>query len=297
MYFDEGSMKSPFSSLYSGMGTFPSIFPISTEGPSGSSVTTTKGSSGSSVTNTTQDASKTSSNMLEALSAVNKFYSEGMKGMYKGVPFPGSEDVKLRFNAYGKPYTTVDITPKDKNGQPFKSEGIPDRIEDQKVRVGWKGPHSWEAGSEDEKAMRGAIERAAAFDVPRIKQEQADRNSKLSNMGINPQTMENTDGFYSKLNPLPSSDIQQYLEGKSPAIQGMNVNPAKTIKEKGTQMAAAAGAAGKEFKYAQDKYGSGFGGQAGQLPLFPMAYNKAVQTALTGTVWDASSSAMRRSKK
>jgi len=166
MYFDEGSMKSPFSSLYSGMGTFPSIFPISTEGPSGSSVT-----------NTTQDSSKTSSNMIEALNSVNKFYSEGMKGMYEGIPAKGNEDIRLKLSAItGRPYRTVNVSARDASGMPKERTeldlagkpyqtrgGIEERkLSEQPSRVGWQGKHSWEAGSEDEKAMRGAIERAAA---------------------------------------------------------------------------------------------------------------------------------------
>lgn len=104
-YYQEGMFASPTQALQTGMGTSPSIFPISTEG----AIT-------GDVTNTTQDAAKSSSNIMSAIEAVNKFYTEGMKGMYDGIKAKGSPEASMRF-AWGRPYVTQSVSARDPSGQ------------------------------------------------------------------------------------------------------------------------------------------------------------------------------------
>ena len=123
-YMEGSEFMSPTNAMASGIGSQPSIFGFSSESPMAGDVT-----------NTTQDASKTSGNLMQALESVNKFYKEGMKGMYEGIPAKGSEDIRLKLSAYGRPYTTVNVSARDASGQykerteydatgkPFKTRG------------------------------------------------------------------------------------------------------------------------------------------------------------------------------
>jgi hypothetical protein len=100
-FMNNGMFKSPTSAFQTGMEATPSIFGMSAvgAGPQQDGV--------GSVTNTTQDASKTSGNIIEALDAVNKFYKEGMKGAYEGLPVIGDRDVKRKIGAGGQIYYTA----------------------------------------------------------------------------------------------------------------------------------------------------------------------------------------------
>jgi len=99
-FTDKGEFMSPTSALSSGMESQPSIFGFSAEGPKTGDVT-----------NTTQDASKTSGNLMSALDAVNKFYKEGMKGMYEGIAIPGDENIRMHTGLQGQRYFTLRTTP------------------------------------------------------------------------------------------------------------------------------------------------------------------------------------------
>ena len=67
--------------------------------------------------NSAQSAQKQQSNLQKAFEGVQSLYSP-----MGGRPIGGSEDVKVKVDAYGRPYTVVSMTPTDAQGKSQKTE-------------------------------------------------------------------------------------------------------------------------------------------------------------------------------
>ena len=67
--------------------------------------------------NSAQSAQKQQSNLQKAFDDVQSLYSP-----MGGRPISGSEDVKVKVDAYGRPYTVVSMTPTDAQGRSQKTE-------------------------------------------------------------------------------------------------------------------------------------------------------------------------------
>jgi hypothetical protein len=183
-FLEDGMFKSPTSALQSGMDSKPSIFGFSSEnaGPQDDGT--------GSVTNTTQDASKTSGNLMQALEAVNKFYKEGMKGMYEGIPVPGDENIRMHTGLQGQRYFTLRTTPtsstdiygRTTTGKDMPKEtisfGIPRGEGDPSLVGKDTGPKSWESGGNV--VREGAMARQA--------QAIAGQKEQQAGMGYDPET-------------------------------------------------------------------------------------------------------------
>jgi hypothetical protein len=94
-------------------------------GPPSSNLSTSVGLSGVSSTplgngsaqNSTQNAQKQQSSLQQAFNSVQALYSP-----MGGRPIGGSEDVRVKADAYGRPYTVVSMTPTDERGVSQKQE-------------------------------------------------------------------------------------------------------------------------------------------------------------------------------
>jgi hypothetical protein len=69
--------------------------------------------------NSAQSAIKEQSNLQKAYEGVQSLYSP-----MGGRPIAGSEDVKVKVDAYGRPYTVVSMTPTDAQGKSQKAETL-----------------------------------------------------------------------------------------------------------------------------------------------------------------------------
>ena len=69
--------------------------------------------------NSAQSAIKEQSNLQKAFEGVQSLYSP-----MGGRPIAGSEDVKVKVDAYGRPYTVVSMTPTDAQGKSQKAETL-----------------------------------------------------------------------------------------------------------------------------------------------------------------------------
>lgn len=69
--------------------------------------------------NSAQSAQKQQSNLQQAFEGVQSLYSP-----MGGRPIGGSEDVKVKVDAYGRPYTVVSMTPTDAQGKSQKAETL-----------------------------------------------------------------------------------------------------------------------------------------------------------------------------
>jgi hypothetical protein len=69
--------------------------------------------------NSAQSAMKEQSNLQKAFDGVQSLYSP-----MGGRPIAGSEDVKVKVDAYGRPYTVVSMTPTDSQGRSQKAETL-----------------------------------------------------------------------------------------------------------------------------------------------------------------------------
>ena len=67
--------------------------------------------------NSAQSAMKEKSNLQKAFEGVQSLYDP-----MGGVPIRGSEDVRVKSDAYGRPYTVVSMTPTDSQGRSQKAE-------------------------------------------------------------------------------------------------------------------------------------------------------------------------------
>ena len=172
--------------------------------------------------NSQQSAKQKQSYLQQAFNSVQALYSP-----MGGRPIGGSEDVRVKSDAYGRPYTVVNMSARDGSGQfkertefdlsgnPVKTRGNimegmgkvgnqqPESQQSQTAetislgidknapsQVGWKGPHSWEYGSDTARDVQNATNAAAATEVPKIRAEQEARAEKMNAMGFNPITRE-----------------------------------------------------------------------------------------------------------
>ena len=98
--------------------------------------------------NTAQSAEKSSekqkNHLEEAMLALQGMQSPRDK--IGGIPFLGSEDVKMKYNAYGRPYTVVDTSPTERHSITEGMKGVsPTGME--------SGPHSWEVPQASEQRL------------------------------------------------------------------------------------------------------------------------------------------------
>jgi hypothetical protein len=68
--------------------------------------------------NSNQRAQKEQSNLQKAFAGVQSLYSPT-----GGRPIAGSEDVRVKSDVYGRPYTVVSISPRDEKGNRYSKEG------------------------------------------------------------------------------------------------------------------------------------------------------------------------------
>jgi hypothetical protein len=102
--------KDPSSLLSSSMGIPKGV------GMSGDSSTPLGNGSAQ---NSAQSAQKQQSNLQKAFEGVQSLYSP-----MGGRPIGGSEDVRVKVDAYGRPYTVVSMTPTDAQGKSQKAETL-----------------------------------------------------------------------------------------------------------------------------------------------------------------------------
>jgi hypothetical protein len=80
----------------------PESVGISSEGPIGNE----------SAQNTAQAGKEKSNHLMEALKSVQSMYEPT-----GGIPLAGSEDIRVKRDVYGRPYTTVNVSARDSSGQ------------------------------------------------------------------------------------------------------------------------------------------------------------------------------------
>jgi hypothetical protein len=83
----------------------------------GGSVTSTRPLDATNAQNTAQRAEQTSNSLMDAWSSIQSISREGM-------PVLGSPDLKVKRDAYGRPYTVVSISPTDEQGRSQKRETL-----------------------------------------------------------------------------------------------------------------------------------------------------------------------------
>jgi len=153
----------------------------SESGPSPTTTTTSgKPLSTRDAQNTAQGAKDESNSMVKAMEAIQAMYTP-----HGGKPFEGSEEISVKRDIYGRPYTTFSTVPTEHRGLTGDPQG------GMALRnPTWHGPHTYDEGSEYTRNMRAATERAAATELPKIREEQSIRNQKISDMGFDPKTRE-----------------------------------------------------------------------------------------------------------
>jgi hypothetical protein len=168
---------------------------------------------------------------LEAYKAIHE-----MATGTRGVPLPGSSDVRLHYGAGGQQYYTADGSARehrDISGKIVKDapeEGFKMRSGIEGAGSQWKGPHSWEEGSDYTQAVRRATNAAAQSVLPQIRKEQESRASKMSFMGIDPKTriMDESNLIYDyKPNGLVTGRNSQYGYGVGGPGKVMGLNEMK----------------------------------------------------------------------
>ena len=85
--------------------------------PSAGAVTSTRPLDATNAQNTAQKAEQTSNSLMDAWSSIQSISREGM-------PVLGSPDLKVKRDAYGRPYTVVSMTPTDEQGRSQKRETL-----------------------------------------------------------------------------------------------------------------------------------------------------------------------------
>lgn len=85
--------------------------------PSAGAVTSTRPLDATNAQNTAQRAEQTSNSLMDAWSSIQSISREGM-------PVLGSPDLKVKRDAYGRPYTVVSMTPTDEQGRSQKRETL-----------------------------------------------------------------------------------------------------------------------------------------------------------------------------
>jgi hypothetical protein len=198
--------------------------------PSAGAVTSTRPLDATNAQNTNQRAEQTSNSLMDAWNSIQSMSREGM-------PVLGSPDLKVKRDAYGRPYTVVSTSPTDEQGRSQKTETLsfgisPETKESQGGTMapsyqkpqGWQGAHSWEEGSEYSRDVRNAVNQAAQTRVPQIRERQAALASQLSAMGFDPTTMERTpDGNFDELQYDPTEERNQIMsEGRAALDQGID---------------------------------------------------------------------------
>jgi len=158
----------------------------------------------------------------------------------RGVPLPGSTDIKLHYGAGGQQYYTTDVSPKehrDISGNIVKDapeEGFKMRSGIDGAGSQWQGPHSWEEGSDYTRDVRNATNAAAETTLPQIRKEQEARAIKMASMGIDAKTrtMEWNNLMYNyKPNGLVTGRNPEYGYGVGGPGKVMGLNEMK-IKSK-----------------------------------------------------------------
>lgn len=203
--------------------------PASQPSPTGGAVTSTRPLDATNAQNTAQRAQAGSNSLMDAWNTIQSMSREGM-------PVLGSPDLRVKRDAYGRPYTVVSMSPTDEQGRPQKRETLsfgitPEMKESQGGSMapsytkpqGWQGLHSWEEGSDYSKDIRNAVSQAAQTQVPQIRARQAALASQLTSMGFDPTTMEKTpDGNFEDVEYDPTEEREQIMsEGRSALDQGI----------------------------------------------------------------------------
>jgi hypothetical protein len=176
---------------FAGLGTLPTGLSAGTGIPESVGISSEAPIGNQSAQNTAQKGKDGSNALMEAW--------KGIQAMYEptgGMPFAGSEDIRVKRDVYGRPYTTVRVSPTEHRGlggelikdQPEQGFGLRPGIAG--TSTAWKGPHSWEEGSDYTRDVRNATNAAAATEIPKIKAEQEARAAKLKAMRIDPFTRE-----------------------------------------------------------------------------------------------------------
>jgi hypothetical protein len=170
--------SNPFSNIFGGQD--PSSILSSSMGiPQGvgmSSESSTPIGNGS-AQNSQQSAKQAQSNLQQAFNSVQALYSP-----MGGRPIAGSEDVRVKADAYGRPYTVVSMTPTDAQGKSQKAETISFGISPEKNKeistYNASKPKSFEVGGNP--IREGAMAQA--------RQNIMQDKEGLSQMGFNPST-------------------------------------------------------------------------------------------------------------
>jgi len=206
--------------------------------------------------NSAQSAQKQQSNLQKAFDDVQSLYSP-----MGGRQISGSEDVKVKVDAYGRPYTVVSMTPTDAQGRSQKAETLSFGIDkNAPSRVGYQGPKSWEYGSDMARDIQNATNAASAIELPKIREEQAARAEKLIGIEVDPVTRER---IYDYDRPMElAADIKD-------TAAGIQRNPDLSAQRRGEAIAVLSDVKNKDFRFTKDVYGYGFGGASGQLPKYP----------------------------
>ena len=124
------------------------------------------------------------------------------------------EDVggKWKTSATGQKYHVASLSPTDEQGRSQHKETLPFGVDQNAPsNVGWKGPHSWEEGSDYTNAMRLNVEDAAAGTLPQIKERQAETARKTSELKAKEGALRDT-----KYDP--TAERQQILAGGQQAL-------------------------------------------------------------------------------
>jgi len=130
---------------FAGLGTLPTGLSAGTGIPESVGISSEAPIGNQSAQNTAQKGKDGSNALMEAW--------KGIQAMYEptgGMPFAGSEDIRVKRDVYGRPYTTVRVSPTEHRGlggelikdQPEQGFGLRPGITG--TSTAWKGPHSWE---------------------------------------------------------------------------------------------------------------------------------------------------------
>jgi hypothetical protein len=248
----------PFSNIWGGQDPSSSLS-TSLEVPTnlGLSGEASRPLGNGSAQNSTQRATQKKSDIQSAFDGVQSLYSPT-----GGRPIGGSEDVRVKSDVYGRPYTVVSTAPTDKNRNPYSKAGQLSFGIDKNApsRVGFKGPKSWEDGSDMSRDIQNAINAASATELPKIREEQSARADRMTALGFDPQTRE-------RINRLDGAQSgAEYIKHVSNAIFQ---NTALPTALRGEASLISDDVKNKNFTAVNNQYGYGYGGMKGQLPKYP----------------------------
>jgi len=153
-----------------------------------------------------QDAQNTAQSGKSDSSTLMSLH-ESLMGLLGSRGNPEDAGGKWKTSATGQKYHVASLSPTDAQGRSQHKETLPFGVDpNAPSSVGWKGPHSWEEGSDYTNAMRLNVEDAAAGTLPQIKERQAETARKTGELKAKMGALKDT-----KYDPTAES--QQILAG------------------------------------------------------------------------------------